>query len=251
MPKKSWTIAKLNLRAMRVPYIVSGIIIACIFIQSIVYLIIALATGKAGNQANPSTGNYLYLVLIIAAIYIPLTHFRRVMNLGGKRDSFFWGCFATYGVLAAGVTLANTLLTYTLELGLKSTGYYIGFNELMQNPALMDTKYVSVTLVDVFGWGARGLFFEIVQQFAFLLLLAVVIHTFTAAQDKWYGWVTDAVLAAILGTFIPIAPLRNLLLGFFYLTIFNENAFLQIAVCLVLSVAIYALNKPIFARKAI
>jgi F0F1-type ATP synthase assembly protein I len=50
--------------------------------------------------------------------------------------------------------------------------------------------------------------------------------------------------------FIPIAPLRGVLIGFFYLIIFSA-APLQIAACLILGLAVYSLNIPVFARKAI
>lgn len=244
-------IAKINLKNIKIPYFVTGLIFAIIFVQSIIYTIIAVSSKSAGHQLQISTGNYFWLLIIMAAIFIPIKNFRRIVNLGGKRDGFFWGCLSCYAILAGAVTIANTFLYYTYERFLISTGYYKGYEALVQNPALMDNNYISVNLIEVFGWQGNGAVIAFVQQFAFLFLLASVIHTLTAMQDKWYGWVTDVIIAAILGVFIPIAPLRAWLIRFFNLIIFNSNAFIQIAACMLLAIAVYALNKLIFARKAI
>ena len=72
-----------------------------------------------------------------------------------------------------------------------------------------------------------------------------------AAQDKWYGWVADILIIAIISVFTPIAPLRAALVRFFNLIIFHSNAFIQIAACLILALVVYSLNKLLLARKAI
>jgi hypothetical protein len=251
MNKHTWAIAKLNLRNIKTPYFVTGLIFSIIFVQSIVYTIIAVSSGSAGEQLQISSGNYSWLLIIMAAIFIPTKNFSRIVNLGGKRDGFFWGSLSCYATLAGAVTIANTFLYYTYERLLISTGYYSGYETLLQNPAIMDNHYISVNLIEVFGWLGNGAVIAFVQQFAFLFLLASVVHTLTAMQDKWYGWVTDAVIAAILGVFIPIAPLRVWLIRFFNLIIFNSNAFMQIAACMLIAIAVYAMSKLIFVRKAI
>jgi len=84
-----------------------------------------------------------------------------------------------------------------------------------------------------------------------LFLLASFVHTLVSIQDKWYGWVTDVVLIAIISVFTPIAPLRAVLVVFFNMIIFHPNALLHILNCVGIGLIIYALNKPIYARKAI
>lgn len=251
MNNNTWAIAKLNLKNIKTPYFVTGLIFAIQFVQSIVYTIIALFSGSAGDQIQISCGSYLWLLTIMAAIFIPIKNFRRIINLGGKRDGFFRGSLLCYVILAGVVTIANTFFYYTYERLLIRTGYYAGFEAFLQNPSLMDNHYIAVNVIEVFGWPGNNAVIAFFQQFAFLFLLATVIHTFTAIQDKWYGWVADAIIAAILGIFIPIASLRVWLLRFFNLIIFNSNAFIQIAACMLLAIAVYALSKPIFARKAI
>lgn len=251
MNKQTWATTKLNLKNIKTPYFVTGLIFAVVFVQSIVYTIIAVSSRSAGEQLQISSGNYLWLLIIMAAIFIPTKNFRRIVNLGGKRDEFFWGSLSCYVILAAAVTIANTFFYYTYERLQIITGYFTGYEVFLQNPALMDNHYICVNLMEVFGWLGNGAVIAFFQQFAFLFLLASVIHTLTAMQDKSYGWVTDMIIAAILGVFIPIAPLRVWLVSFFNLIIFNSNAFMQIAACMLLAIAVYALSKPIFARKTI
>jgi len=250
MCKQIRTIAKLNLKNIKIPYFVTGIVAVTMFVQTAVYAII-MANGGRVQQASLSVGNCFWLLVIMAAIFIPAKHFWKTVNLGCKRDGFFWGSLGTYAILAGVVSLATTTIHYTFDRALISTGNFASMEAFLLDPSLIESHYVFLDVLDVFGWAARGPVFAIIQQFAFLLLLAVVVHTLTAIQDKWYGWVTDAVIAAILGVFIPIALLRQSLLWFFNLILFNSNPWLQIVSCIVLAVAIYSLNKLIFARKVI
>jgi hypothetical protein len=210
-----------------------------------------MANGGTASQISPSFGTYFWLLVIMAAISIPITHFKKTANLGGKRDGFFWGSLGSYAMLAGLVSLATATVHYTVDRALISTGNFASTEEFLQDFTFIEGHYVIFDLLALFGWAARGPLFVVIQQFAFLLLLAVAVHTFTAIQDKWYGWVTDAVIAAILATFIPIPVLRPALVWFFEMILFHSNAAVQIAVCLALSMVIYALNKPIFARKVL
>ena len=250
MNKQAWVIAKLNLKNIKTPYFVTGIVFAVICVQSVVLTIVATAGGRARNQLSISSGSYLWLLIIMAAIFIP-KNFRRIVNLGGKRNGFFWGSLTCYAILSGAVTAAHMVLYHTYERLLMRMGHHVGYGAFIQNPALMDNHYVSVDVTEVFGWFGNGTVVAFFQQFAFLFMLACVIHTFTAVQNKWYGWVTDAIIAAILGIFIPIAPLRAVLLSFFNIIIFDVNPAIQIAACMLLAAVAYALSKPVFARKAI
>jgi hypothetical protein len=55
---------------------------------------------------------------------------------------------------------------------------------------------------------------------------------------SWWG--TDIVLAALISVFTPIPVLRNALIWFFDMILFNRYAAVRIICCLVLSAAIYA-----------
>jgi uncharacterized membrane protein len=240
MNKGITKIAAVSLKNLKVAYLVTGIIIASMLIQTLIYFIIGVSSGGAIDSSGLSIGNILWMIPIWAAIAIPLGHFRRIVNLGGKRDNFIRGCFLVYTTMALVGALANTLIYYTYDRLIQTSGVFSeeAFGGVMN-------------VVEIFGWTNNGMIVAFLQQFAFLFLLMSVIHTLVAMQDKPYGWITDGVIAAIISTFVPIASLRPALLGFFWLIIFQPNAFFQIAACLVLGIAVFTLNKPIFARKAV
>ena len=237
MKNKSLAVAKTNFKNMKLACMITANVLFCILGQDIVYIILSFFNIYPGaNNATIGLGNYFWLFVILNAIFIPALNFRRMMNLGAKRNDFFTGCAVNYIIITAAVSLLGIILYYTYENFLFLNFYKGGFT---LNPLYW------------FGWINNGPVVAFFQQFAFLLLAAVFIHTLTAMQDKWYGWVTDIIIVAIISVFTPIAPLRAALVWFFYLIIFNSNWLLQIVACLVLSVLIYSLNKIIFARKAI
>jgi len=192
------------------------------------------------NSSMISVGNYLWLLPFFAGIFIAGKNFRRVINLGGKRRHFFWGSLAAHAVLACAVSLANVVIYYTLDRALIGMGIF--------DPFLFGGI---INLIEVFGWHVHGPVVAFLQQFAFLFFMATFMHTYAGIQGRWYGWVTSVAIVAIISVFTPIAPLRAALAWFFNLILTHDFAAVQILACLALGCAVYALNKPIFARKAI
>jgi len=237
MKSKALVVARINFRNIRLAYIITGIVFFAVLAQDIVLLILDATGVYLGNADNMTVGigNYLYLVILLGAIFIPSLNFQKMMNLGGKRDDFFKGCIVAYAIMAAAVSLAGVIIYYTYERLVISL-YYVGGN---------------LNVLYWFGWLNNGPVVAFAQQFAFLFLVASVAHTLTALQDKWYGWITDIVIVAIISVFTPIAPLRAALVWFFNLIIFHPVALVQIAACLILAIVIYLINKPVLARKVI
>jgi len=67
------------------------------------------------------------------------------------------------------------------------------------------------------------------------------------AQTRWYGWVADVIIVAIISVFTPIAVLRSAEVWFFRLIIFG-TPWLQVVACLVLATGFYALSMPLLNR---
>jgi len=237
MSKTFWSVARLHLRNVRVAYIVTGICVGIMLVQIIVGVILlhfGIEMNGPDNQSI-SVAWYLWLLLLLAAIVMPQGNFPRILNLGAKRADYFWGTIQSYVVLSGAASLVGILCNYLVDHPVSKWGQIGSY----------------WTAPDVFGWAAHGPVVAFFQQWAFLLLFAVFVHTLVAAQDKWYGWVADVVLIAIISVFTPIAPLRHAEAWFFNAILFQPNAFLQILACLVLTCAIYALTRPIFARRAV
>ena len=245
MCKSAWKMAKVNLKRLRVPYVVTGIVAGAVLAQTFVFVVLAFAgVGTADNSAVVSSvvsaGNLLWLLPLFAGIFIAGKNFRRIINLGGKRGNFFWGSLAAHAMLAFIVSLANVVIFYTLDRALINMGIF--------DPSFFGGV---ANLIEVFGWNQHGPIVAFLRQFAFLFLLATFAHTFAAIQDKWFGWVTSVALVAIVSVFTPIAPLRAALAWFFNLILTHRLPFMQILACVALGLAVYALNKPILARKAV
>jgi hypothetical protein len=189
-----WMINKLNLKNLKVPYIITGVLFFVMLVQDMIKMI----TASGESQIIISIGNFLWLLVPLAAVYIATKNFRRIVNLGGKRKSFFTGNLVTYLILSGAVSLIGTLLYYTYDRVVINTKIFEGV----------------LNLLVVFGWSTHGPAAVFFQQFAFLFLLAVFTHTLAALQDSWIGWAADILIAAVLAVFIPIAPLRAVLIGF-------------------------------------
>jgi len=231
------SIAKLNWRNIKVAYLVAGICAGAMALQLIVAgILLAYGINIIGDDNfSISLAWYTWLVVAIAAIVIPLGNFPRIINLGATRRDFFWGSALTYAVLAGAASAVVTVFTYAVDHPLTRWGSLGSFG----------------TAPDVFGWVSNGPVVAFFQQWAFLLVLAGFVHTLVAAQNKWYGWLADVVIIAIISVFTPIAPLRHGEAWFFNLILFHPSPWLQIGSCLVLAAAFYALSWPILARRAV
>jgi hypothetical protein len=213
-------IAKINLKQTKAAYLTVGI---C-FASTIVNTIICAATGT--ESGFMPYGNYMYLLPLLMAILIPARNFAKLMNLGGKRMDFFKGSLVTYAAAVAFAALFGIVAYYSAD------HYLIG----------TQTDDFSLNLLDVFGFMERGAGVAFFQMLAFLFLAASIAHTLTLAQGRWYGWVADVLIIAIISVFTPIAPLRAALVWFFNMIIFHDIAIVQIASCLVLGAALCALS---------
>jgi hypothetical protein len=235
MFKKLIIITHLNLRNCKAAWITTAILFFLIFGQTVVHIILAKNGVDISSQTELSSGNFLYALPLLCAILIPAKNFRRLINLGCKRGDFFWGSLCTYGVLAVGVSMANIVVYYAFDLPVLRIN-------LMQD---------LLNLLDVWGWSTSGAVVAFLQQSAFLFLAMVFFHTLASLHEWWSGWVTDALIVAVISVFTPIKPLRNAEYAFFRAILFQPSAFMQIVTCLGLSVALCALNKPILNRRKI
>ena len=117
---------------------------------------------------------------------------------------------------------------------------------------LIDPVYPAravINMMDVCNWTENGIFIAGVQQLFFLLLVMIFLHVLLSMQSHWYGWLTDAILVAIICVFTPIAVLREILSGFFQMIMLNSNAILHIGICLSLSAALSFAGLLILKKK--
>jgi hypothetical protein len=210
--------AKVNWRHSQAAYLITGIA----FLLTVANYITSIFFNDSETY-TVAAGNYLYLLPLCMGIFVCAHNFPKLMNLGGKRMDFFKSYLPTYALVAAIVSLASIIPYLTIDKWMVSSGKFAGMLDLL----------------DVFGFMERGAVVAFFQMTVFLLLLSITAHTLTLLQGRWYGWVADTIIIALIAVFTPIAPLRAALVWFFDMIIFHDFAIVQILSCLLLGAAIY------------
>jgi hypothetical protein len=240
--KKLLAIVKLNIRNNGRAYIIAGIFFLLFLVQESGYLIDVkvvnvMTVNDTGASSRASIGYVLYLLIFFSAIGIPLDNFYKLINLGGKRSDFFKSALLTYIVLAAFVALANLGICYTYDRVWDDT----------------DTKVFNV--IGKAQWDTQGPLAAILQQFVFLLLMSVVVHTLSLIhvllRGSWRCWLFDGILLAFIIVCQSLKPLGSALKWFFQSFVFQPNMFLQIPICLGLAGIVYGLSFLLVYRKEI
>lgn len=199
-------------------------------ISFILTAIVVLCATSSGEIAL-SNGNYTWLLAVLTPFFFVFYDFTKLMHLGASKRDYFFGCLISYGFLALCISLVNTVVH-----------------------VLIDPVYPAQTvinLMDVCRWTENGILVAGLQQMFFLLLVMIFLHVLLSMQTHWYGWLTDAVLVAVICVFTPIAPLRAVLGGFFQIIMFNGSALLHIGVCLLLSAAFSLAGLAVLKRKTL
>lgn len=196
----------------------------------IITALVVLCATSSGDTVL-SNGNYTWLLAVLSPFFIVFYDFPKLMRLGASKRDYFLGCLISYGFLAFCISLVNSLV------------------HLAVDPAY--PAQTAINMMDVCGWTENGIAVAGIQQMCFLLLVMVFLHVLLSMQAHWYGWLTDAALAAIICVFTPIAPLRSVLSGFFRVIMLNGSALPHIGVCLLLSAALALAGLAVLKRKTL
>lgn len=211
-----FSITKRLLSSNKISFILTALVVLC---------------ATSSGEVVLSNGNYTWLLAVLTPFFFVFYDFTKLMHLGASKKDYYLGCLISYGFLAFCISLVNTLVHL-----------------------LIDPVYPAQTvinLMDVCQWTANGIVVAGLQQMFFLLLVMIFLHVLLSMQTHWYGWLTDAILVAIICVFTPIAPLRAVLAGFFQIIMINSNAILHIGVCLLLSAALSLGGLVVLKRKTL
>ncbi len=199
-------------------------------ISCIVTALVVVCATSSGETVL-SNGNYTWLLAVMAPFFFVFYDFSKLMHLGASKRDYFLGCLISYGLLAFGISLLNTLI------------------HLVIDPVYHAQTVIN--MMDVCHWTENGIILAGLQQMFFLMLVMVFLHVLLSMKAYWYGWLTDAILAAIICVFTPIAPLRAVLGRFFALILLNSNTILHIGICLLLSAALSLAGVMVLKRKTL
>lgn len=199
-------------------------------ISFIITALVVLCAASSGGVVL-SNGNYTWLLAVFTPFFFVFYDFTKLMHLGASKRDYYSGCLISYGILAFCISLVNTGIHF-----------------------LIDPIYPAqrvINLMDVCKWTENGIAAAGLQQMLFLLLVMIFLHVLLSMQPHWYGWLTDAALAAIICVFTPIAPLRAILAAFFQIVMMNGNAVLHMGICLLLSAALSLGGLAVLKRKTL
>ena len=214
--KATFAIVKRLLASNKISFIIMALVVLC---------------ATSSGDVVLSNGNYTWLLAVMTPFFFVFYDYTKLMHLGASKRDYFFGCLISYGVLALGISLINTLIHL-----------------------LIDPVYPAqavINMMDVCKWTENGIIIAGVQQMFFLLLVMIFLHVLLSIQPHWYGWLTDAILVAIISIFTPIAALRGILSGFFQIIMLNGNALLHIGICLLLSAALSFAGLLVLKRKTL
>ena len=214
--KATFAIVKRLLASNKISFIITALVVLC---------------ATSSGDVVLSNGNYTWLLAVMTPFFFVFYDYTKLMHLGASKRDYFFGCLISYGVLALGISLINTLIHL-----------------------LIDPVYPAqavINMMDVCKWTENGIIIAGVQQMFFLLLVMIFLHVLLSMQPHWYGWLTDAILVAIICIFTPIAALRGILSGFFQITMLNGNALLHMGICLLLSAALSFAGLLVLKRKTL
>ena len=212
----TFAVVKRLLASNQLSYILTAIVVLC---------------ATSSGDVVLSNGNYTWLLAVLSPFFFVFYDFTKLMHLGASKKDYWIGCLISYGLLAFGISLVNTVI------------------HLLIDP--IDPAQTVINLMDVCRWTENGIVIAGLQQMFFLLLAMVFLHVLLSMQAHWYGWLTDAILVAIICIFTPIAPLRGILSGLFQLIMLNGSAPVHIGICLLLSAALSLAGLVVLKRKAL
>lgn len=214
--KAIFAVMKRLLASNKISFIISALVVLC---------------ATTSGEVALSNGNYTWLLAAMTPFFFVFYDFTKLLHLGASKRDYYLGCLISYGVLAFAISFINTVI------------------HLLIDPVY--SARTVINMMDLCGWTKNGIVIAGLQQIFFLLFVMIFLHVLLSMQPYWYGWLTDAVLIAIICIFTPIAPLRAVLGGFFKLIMFNDNAALHICVCLFLNTILSLGGIVVLKRKTL
>lgn len=211
-----FAIVKRLIAGNKISFIITGLVVLC---------------ATSSGDVVLSNGNYTWLLAVLTPFFFVFYDFTKLMHLGASKKNYFLGCLISYGFLAFCISLVSTVI------------------HLWIDPVY--AVQTVINMMDVCKWTENGIIVAGLQQMFFLLLVMIFLHVLLSMQTHWYGWLTDALLVAIICILTPIAPLRAILAGFFQIIMLNSNAVLHIGICLLLSAALSLGELVVLKRKAL
>ena len=118
-----FAIVKRLLASNKISFIITALVVLC---------------ATSSGEVVLSNGNYTWLLAAMTPFFFVFYDYTKLMHLGASKRDYFIGCLISYGVLALGISLINSLIHL-----------------------LIDPVYPAqavINLMDVCNWTGNGIF---------------------------------------------------------------------------------------------
>lgn len=206
-------------------YVAAALVLLCL---GFAYLVV-MREATSDSEVISIVHAWIVLVILVAVL-MPARTYRRVINLGGRRLDCDWASLMVNTLLAALGGIIMVVVHATLDVFIAQRSYAV------------------VSIMDGFGFTAHGSVVAFLQMTAWLLAVASFAQALTLANTRWYGWVADILIVALVVVSASTTALRGVLTWIFDLTIFGAPG-IQVTSCLVLAALLTSLSKVLLDRK--
>lgn len=147
-------------------------------------------------------GNLLLLILLLFAIILPHSYYKRILHIGASRKQYFWGLQFVYAVWALAIAVFNSF-----------------WPMLEVNMFHRDT----VNLIEAFRWDEFGVAGSFLYQTSFYLMAMALLSMLVSGYYHFAGWLLWALFMVAIPTGTAVPSLRTHVASFFKTLLFNDS----------------------------
>lgn len=151
-----------------------------------------------------SVGNMLTAFLFIIAIVLPISFFKKMIDLGATRKEYYIGLVSVYIIWAVGYSVFNIIW-------LK-----------IENSFLMG-NFVSFNILEIFHWNQFSFVGMFIYQFGVYMMIISFINLMFSGLKHFVNWTIWVVLIAAIPIGVSISSYRAQLVDAFKVLLFNDS----------------------------
>ncbi|MFM9281282.1 hypothetical protein [Paenibacillus jiagnxiensis] len=200
MMNKLMVLLKASFSQLRIYLLcITGIVAANVIASVIVYLSLG-----GEHQDDVSVANLFTIFLIFVASVLPVSFFKRIINLGASRKEYYVGVLIIYTIWSAVFSLFN-ILWLQIEIGIIR-------------------KYEhTLNILEIFHWDQFGLVGMFVYQFGAYMMLMSLLNLLFSGLRHFVGWIIWALLIAAIPIGTSLSSLRPKVAEGLLTLLFNDS----------------------------
>ncbi|SHE36315.1 hypothetical protein SAMN05444392_101167 [Seinonella peptonophila] len=164
-----------------------------------------------GNEKDTyvSPGNFITIFLLFVATVLPLSYFKRVINLGASRNEYYTGLLSIYAIWI-GIFAVFNVICLKIEMSLS-----------------LIYKYNYMNILEIFHWDQFGIIGMFIYQIGVYLLVVSILNLLFSCLQHFIGWIIWIILiVAAIWISISFSTLKPKLVEI-SLTLLSNDSLLQ------------------------